>query len=89
VRATGAGVRCPRLTHTIDYAAQTMTAWVPARCLGYPRWVRTGATGSTLHFVPDDTQDSGFRVENYTDDALQAGTVSATPTLGPRVHRWS
>jgi hypothetical protein len=89
VRATGAGVRCPRLEHTIDYTTHTMTAWVPAKCLGYPRWVKVGATGATLHFVPDDTQDSGFRVEYYADDALQAGAVAAHAVLGPRVHRWS
>lgn len=88
VRGTGAGVRCPRLTHTIDYTAHTITAWVPARCLGYPHWVRVGTAGTALEFVPDSSQDSGFKVESYLDDALTAGTIGAAPVLSPRIHRY-
>jgi len=87
IRASGNGVSCPRLAHSIDYATHTVTAWVPAGCLGTPRWVRVGATGTTLHFVSDSSQDSGFTVQSFTDDAQQVGTVGAVPVLGPRVHR--
>lgn len=88
MRASGNGVSCPRLAHTIDYTAHTMTAWVPAGGLGNPRWVRVGATGTTLHLVANSSQDSGSTIQSFTDDAQQVGTVSARPVLGPRVHRW-
>jgi len=34
------GVRCPGLSHRIDYAADAVTMRVPRRCLGRPDWVR-------------------------------------------------
>jgi hypothetical protein len=80
----GNGVRCPRMTHSVNFTAHTMTAWIPAKCLGNPRYVKVGATGTTLHFEQDGTLSG-----NYQDDALQAGAVAAHAVLGPRVHRWS
>lgn len=85
MKESGPGVRCT-LTHTIDYTAHTVLVGVPVGCLSTPSYVRVGARADNLHFVADDTQESGFRVEDYADDA-QSNTLGAAPLMSPRIKR--
>jgi hypothetical protein len=41
--------RCRGITHTVDYARETISVSVPRSCLGNPRWVQVtpGAVGMT------------------------------------------
>ena len=46
VNGNFADVKCPRLSHRIDYAADRVTMSVPRSCLGRPRWVRVDLTNA-------------------------------------------
>ena len=39
-----ANVKCPRLSHSIDYANEQITMSVPRSCIGRPNWVRVDMT---------------------------------------------
>lgn len=43
---TGERVRCPGLSHDIDYEADRVTVAVPRTCIGTPRWVRLSLQNS-------------------------------------------
>jgi len=86
MKASGSGVRCS-LTHTVDYTAHSVLVWVPVGCLSTPRYVRVGAGVDNMNFVPDDSEESGFRVEDFIDDAQAKGYDGADLVMSPRVKR--
>jgi hypothetical protein len=43
---TSERVRCPRLSHNIDYEANRVTVAVPRTCIGTPKWVRLSLQSS-------------------------------------------
>ena len=44
VNGNFATVKCPRLSHSIDYDTEQVTMSVPRGCLGEPNWVRVDMT---------------------------------------------
>jgi hypothetical protein len=94
--STGADKSCPRLARKLDATAHTMTLWIPAKCVGYPRWVKVGAAGE--HVVGLTSNPAAFAArsmgttteQDYVDDAgLDGGFDGSSLALSPRVHRWS
>jgi len=69
--------RCRGLHTRVNYQRDTVTAVIPRRCLGNPRWVRVGGGTGLLH---------AGRL--YADDATLDGKVHEDDVrLGPRVRR--
>lgn len=42
-------VKCPRLSHSIDYVTEQVTMSVPRSCIGRPNWVRVGMVNYMFH----------------------------------------
>ena len=73
---SGAAVRCPGATWSIDTAADRVGASVPTSCLGGPEWVRVGIA---LAAAPRDLKTS------LADDSRSRGHVGEGHLrLGPR-----
>lgn len=53
---------------------------IPRRCLGFPRWVRVGATYEDTRFIDIEAPAPAYR-----DDARRDGRVGGQPRLGPKV----
>jgi hypothetical protein len=63
-----ATVRCPRLTHSIDYDTEQVVISVPRSCLGLPRFVRVGM--SNMMFRGETEADFQEITDNpHTADA--------------------
>lgn len=73
---TGERVRCPGLTHDIDYAANRVTVAVPRTCIGTPNWVR-------LRFQNSLAKDGGAYFDNPHNDKAWAGTGSTVRLYHP------
>lgn len=72
--ANGALVPCRGISHTIDYARNSVLLVVPRSCLGNPRWVRVAGYSAILengHAYLDDSRTTGYSNRLY---------------LGPRVY---
>lgn len=84
-RPNGRPVTCKGVHWSIDRAADRVTASVPTRCLGAPRWVKigVGAVSSEAGRLtdPDD------RYRTYGDDGQRAGRVGEHLAMGPKVSR--
>ncbi len=85
MKASGPGVRCS-LTHTVDYVNRNVLVQVPVGCLSTPSYVRVGAGVDNLSFVPDESEDSGYRVEDFADDSQKNG-LGDDLTMSPRIKR--
>lgn len=44
-----ANVKCPGLSHSIDYATEQITMSVPRSCIGRPNWVRVDMANFMFH----------------------------------------
>ncbi|WP_325116771.1 hypothetical protein [Nocardioides sp.] len=63
-----ANVKCPRLSHRIDYVDDRVTMSVPRSCLGRPRWVRV----DLANFMFRGETEADF--QEITDNPHSAGT---------------
>ena len=71
--------RCRGLKRKLTAGKTSIRFAVPRSCLGNPRWVRVGATLSTL---------SMFTADSYDDDGLQAGMTLTGPNgKSPKIRR--
>ena len=76
-KSSGHRVKCRGVRWNIDYPTHVVSASVPRRCLGNPKWVHVGmATGK---LSSDDVV--------YLDDAQTNGYFGENPKWGPRVYR--
>jgi hypothetical protein len=65
-------VRCPGLTHDLDYEANRVTLTVPRRCIGTPNWVRLSLQNGL------DVERGGAYLDNPHNDrafASRRGTI--------------
>ena len=72
-----AKVKCPKLTHSIDYGTEQVTFAVPRTCIGRPNWVKVGLTN---YMFRADSED----VHEITDNPHSTG---AEGSLSQRLYR--
>lgn len=67
-------VRCPGLSHQIDYTADTATVSVPRSCLSKPRWVqgRIGALG-----FPEQSEGNEVFLDSGSDETADEPSWTA------------
>ncbi len=62
-----APVSCAGLSHTVDYAANTVTMSIPRTCLGSPRWIEANVLSRSTGGLNQDVQ------RNLFDNGQRAG----------------
>ncbi len=68
--------RCRGINWSIDYVDDIITASVPRKCLGKPKWVHVGMAVATYE-----------EPAAFVDDAGTDGYIGDEPKWGPRVFR--
>lgn len=81
---SGRSVKCKGLRFSIDLDTDRVSASVPSRCIGSPRWVKVGS-GALSPQAGQLADPDDFSM--FVDDGHRAGSIGETLVLGPKVTR--
>jgi hypothetical protein len=75
---SGQPVKCPGMTHSIDYTTNKVQMSIPRSCLGNPGWVQVNS-------LARGTEDAQGVIHSYVDNAEQVG--HADVTWSSKIHK--